>query len=360
MRLILHIGQQKAGSTALQSFLANNRRTLARHGIAYPATPFGSIEHGALSSLVFEKSRWPRQITHRAGTPGQRPRPEGRRLIRELERISRRRDVHTVVVSTEYLFRELSESNKKALADQVLSKFEDVTALAYIREPADRYLSQCLQRIRHSSTIPNPGSGRFRKVLESWAEVVPLSVRGYDRELLSGGDVVLDFIEHFLPQVPREQLDCKPPRDNVALSPEIGAILQQYRRSLYPEQDNVIRSDGKRLAQMLTRIAEKEGCLNRARLYPCIRDHILWKFADELRWLNETHGVRFSQPSTATKGRQAAQPRVRNIEDICFVDDALQTRLEMLVWQHYLGRATVPGLAFLRIAANWIRSQLSR
>jgi hypothetical protein len=359
VRLLLHIGQPKAGSTALQSFFAKNRRTLSRHGILYPTVRFGGIEHGTLSSLVFEPNRWPRQIRHRERIPWRKPQVEGKQLVRDLGDISRRSDIDTVVVSTEYLFRQLNEENAKILREDVVAHFSDVLAVAYIREPADRYLSLCLQSVRHSASIPNPGSGHFRKILESWQETMPLKVRAYDRDLLSGGDVILDFMENFLPEVPRDELDFNPPRSNPALSPEVCAILQQYRREIYPDQDNVIRSDGIRLADTLSRIAESEGCLNRAQLYPCIQDYIHSKLADELVWLRDTYGIQFSKLAQPMQV-QRKRPSVRNIEDICFVDDAVQTRIAMLAWRHYLQRSRIPGLGRLKSGMRRIRLLLSR
>jgi hypothetical protein len=359
VRLLLHIGQPKAGSTALQSFLAKNRRVLSQHGVVYPTVRFGGIEHGPLSSIVFERARWPRQIRHRDRIPWRQPQAEGRQLLRELARISCRPDIHTVVLSTEYLFRQLSEENAKVLREDVAAHFSDVLAVAYIREPADRYLSLCLQSVRHSGSIPNPGSGHFRKVLESWQTTVPLTVRAYDRDLLSGGNIVLDFIETFLSGIPRDQLDCHPSRTNSALSPEVCAILQQYRREIYPGQDDVIRSDGIRLADTLTRIAKQEGCLNRAYLYPCIQEYIHSKLVDELVWLQQTHGIHFAKVGQQVHGR-GKPPRVRNIEDICFVDDAVQARITMLAWRDYLRPSSFPGLGRLKRGIRRIRSWLPR
>jgi len=51
-KLYLHIGRPKTGSTALQSFLHRNRRTLARQGLCYPET--GRYQHASHKlSLVY-------------------------------------------------------------------------------------------------------------------------------------------------------------------------------------------------------------------------------------------------------------------------------------------------------------------
>jgi len=54
MRVILHIGQSKTGTTALQSFLASNRTPLAKAGICYPDVYRNCfLHHGKHKKMLF-------------------------------------------------------------------------------------------------------------------------------------------------------------------------------------------------------------------------------------------------------------------------------------------------------------------
>jgi hypothetical protein len=44
MKLILHIGTHKTGTTSLQAWLANNREALAANGVSYP---HATVAHGS-------------------------------------------------------------------------------------------------------------------------------------------------------------------------------------------------------------------------------------------------------------------------------------------------------------------------
>ena len=43
MRLILHIGTHKTGTSSLQLFCRNNRKALLEHGIFYPKTSHNAL-----------------------------------------------------------------------------------------------------------------------------------------------------------------------------------------------------------------------------------------------------------------------------------------------------------------------------
>lgn len=51
MRLILHIGTPKAGSTSIQVMLASNRDFLAARGILYPAIGCAAHQHALCGAL---------------------------------------------------------------------------------------------------------------------------------------------------------------------------------------------------------------------------------------------------------------------------------------------------------------------
>ena len=64
MQLILHIGQSKTGTTALLSFLLQNKKCLQNMGIVYPDyfinnMPLHTPEHNAFAETLCNLPRYP-------------------------------------------------------------------------------------------------------------------------------------------------------------------------------------------------------------------------------------------------------------------------------------------------------------
>ena len=64
MKLILHIGQSKTGTTALQSFLLSNKNRLAQEGILYPdyyltGMPLNTLNHNSFAEELSGLTRHP-------------------------------------------------------------------------------------------------------------------------------------------------------------------------------------------------------------------------------------------------------------------------------------------------------------
>ena len=56
MKLILHIGTAKTGTTTLQHWFASNRESLQAQGIYYPKS-LGKVNHRALSIFAMNPER---------------------------------------------------------------------------------------------------------------------------------------------------------------------------------------------------------------------------------------------------------------------------------------------------------------
>ncbi len=356
MKLILHIGQPKTGSTSLQNALLDNRRLLRRHGIYYPIPPSRRTNHGALTSLVFEKERWPRQIRHRENLrPGSVVR-EAKRIVAKLVSTARSKKWQTVLLSSEYFFRDLRDFSGHQIQQTVFSHFSDVTVVAYIRHPASLYLSLCLQSVRHSGATPSPTKGSFRRVLESYADLADLIVRGYDRESLLNGDIVHDFFATCLPMVPIEAVTRSESESNVSMPAEVAAVLQAYRKALYPDEDDVNKAADGRVARMVLSKAQSLGIREGAKLRPEIAAFIERQSRRNIDWLAGEHGILFpSHKTTEQTPARKVKSRPKSLSDVCEIDQDAAERIVMHILRDQARRFPPMGGSLRYYLSRWRR-----
>jgi hypothetical protein len=89
MKIVLHIGTHKAGSTAIQHMLWHNRDRLLKKGFCYPQPIDGQPGHHEVA--------W----TIRSSAGGKTPKQVGRDVLSKLRRQLQRSDCHTAILSSE-------------------------------------------------------------------------------------------------------------------------------------------------------------------------------------------------------------------------------------------------------------------
>jgi hypothetical protein len=199
MKVYLHIGWHKTGSTSIQRFLAANREPLRAAGVDYPeAGMIATAHHLAAWSLQEPlRSAWARRI----GFQG-RAEP----LFAEILEQSARRGARALILSSEEF--SLQHAYRLERLARVLEG-SDVTVIAYLRRQ-DRYLESLYGQmvkmafVRLSSGFDDFVRARLQRgdldyhaLFTRWAEVFGsqrLVLRVYDRERLHGRDARLDFM----------------------------------------------------------------------------------------------------------------------------------------------------------------------
>ena len=324
MRLILHIGMPKAGSTALQTALAAARGPLRRGGVLYPK---GALNQNFLIAGVAPPDRLGRLYAQQYG--------DDRAAIREdfdsfwkaiVEAIDRRRP-EVVVLSGELLFGAIGDTGPeplRALLDPLGARVEIV---AYLRRPSDYYLSMAQQRLKASWEIRPVAPVRYRKPLESArAAADALHAVPFERPAFPGGDIVADFAARLLPETRDILRAVDDPKVRPSMSAEAMAIVQDFRRRRYPEMNDRFTRDTGALAKHLAAEELALGGQRRPELRPAIRELVDRSSAD-LLWLRDTLGVTFAGVDYDTIG--PAEPvTVETVDDICFVDGARKAALE--------------------------------
>lgn len=192
MRVLLHIGVWKTGSSAIQTFLAENAGALAREGVVVPRFSRRRLGHNAIVAAL------------KAGD-----RETVERLVASLRRDARRAADPVVVLTSEHYW-PLKGAQLERLAAALRGIGARVDVLAYVRPQEEMWRSLYAQQakmfhIREDTPLWGEpayvgprivGSGlyfgrcltRFRKLFG------PVRARLYDRVGFVGGDVVSDFM----------------------------------------------------------------------------------------------------------------------------------------------------------------------
>ena len=258
MRIVVHIGTEKTGSTSIQAFCRQNWRALLRRGLLYPARP-GPDWH---SSLIVA-SRAPR------------PRPKARRgrdIVDEPARaayaarvqamlgreIARHRPAQ-VLLSNEVLAPRLADAASLRRLQALLAPLADeVRILVYLRRQEDFLASLYSTAIKTGAT---PTLGEviatcdldYDAMLARWAQLFgreALMVRRYGGP---GFDILADFAETVglgpVGDLPR------PTRMNPSLD---GATLELLRR-MNPHL-GADRARRRRLVRLLERVSDGAPC----------------------------------------------------------------------------------------------------
>ena len=233
MNIILHIGQSKTGTTALQSMLSRNRDVLAEHKILYPdmmlkGAPLRMLNHNPFANALGGYDFYPRLTAEE--------------YWQQFTDQYKAGDYKTMLLSGEsflggrpYMW-ELSDPEDyfkvyrhKLSALKTLLGGAQVTVLAYLR-PQNQWLESAIPHIiRYEWTMGRKiyESDRqimetllpvmdYNRVIDLWEKIIiPISIKlkEYNRQKFPQQNVVLDFLEQI--GLSDARLTESDPSDNV-------------------------------------------------------------------------------------------------------------------------------------------------
>ncbi|WP_341197214.1 hypothetical protein [Hyphomonas chukchiensis] len=284
MRTIFHIGAPKTGTTAIQSAFAASRETLLQQGICYPKTVRNVVHHG-----FFAASFQPRLSRGYKFVKSLDPDLFDLDIERQSAFINDAAvsgEYETLIVSSEDFFFDINFRKNKSGFDTIRTHSDSFIVAAYVRSPADHYLSIAQQTLKASHLLPEP-LYRMQPALSGWASVFPnaLVVRSFQQ------DVVADFCEAFLTD---KQVDIvqQKMRKNETISSEAMCLLQEYRRENFPDAPNTLNRETTAYLTALQRADRSIEGYKKPVLRQSIIDAVE-ALAGDAYWLRDNMGIQF-------------------------------------------------------------------
>lgn len=203
MKLTLHIGTEKTGSTSIQHALAARREELLAAGILYPRL-FGSENHTEVAvAAMGPRPNDPLQIqetTHAGMDHAGYAEAVSRRLGEEIDAAG----VETLLISNEHCHSRLTDLDSiRRILDVIGRPVTRVEVIVYLRRQDRMAVSMHSTRLRdggRGTIFPvfrePPAYYDFHRLMANYAEVFgagSIRARLFEREHLVGGDVVADF-----------------------------------------------------------------------------------------------------------------------------------------------------------------------
>ena len=155
MRAILHVGFPKTGTTSIQAYCSRNTTALREHGILYPETGrklwFKDRKRHIGFAMACEVPDQPPSAAMKSyGLTTARARQRfTRTFLRRLDReIARNRDAAVAVFSDEGLSSFRDPRMLQFIHDQMTARFDSVTIVCMLREPAGYLASAYSQYIK--------------------------------------------------------------------------------------------------------------------------------------------------------------------------------------------------------------------
>ena len=250
MKLILHIGTEKTGSTTIQQSLFLNRKVLKSNGFNFIQSA-GERNHIKLamwatdddkSSSYFEfkniKTKEER-ITHK----------EDFANIFDIEMKSLRQD-ETVVISSEHLHSRVNSVNEVSKLKFLLdSYFDEVQIICYVREQSAMCSSFYSTAIKGggkvslndftSRCVPSSLYYNYNEMLKVWESVFGggvITLKIFDRKAFKNGDLLEDFYS-LVDKRLFAQLESEEKMENTSLS-LYGLFINRALNTVLPNFDH--------------------------------------------------------------------------------------------------------------------------
>lgn len=345
MRIIVHVGMAKAGSTTLQTSLARSVDFLRDQGVLYPR-PNSDDGHSLLAPIVsgttepflFTKGKY--RSTGDFSKASQR-------FMKSIERQIVKEKPKVLILSSEYLSSTFCYTHASTLKDLLARWSTDIDIVIYLREPRSLYTSSLQQTLKFSSrfTPPDQHTCQYRSFISHYDDVYPgrVNIVLFDFAQFKNNCMVTDFMERFLPDVGCDGLAQNVTKANVSPSCETTWIVRNYREVNFNDRDGETIIQAYYLGLLLDRLASQTNQWNKARLTEAASIEVLAQNHEDLVWLKQEKKLQFR--SIDYNKLQSMDLRIRpfkewRLEDILSVDMDVVRMLESIALHHVISDST--------------------
>ncbi|SHM44488.1 hypothetical protein MRB56_19715 [Halomonas cupida] len=258
MRLILHPGHAKCGSTSIQKAIIKNRDQLKKHKIIVPDPQL---------RLPWEKGFNPN---------GETPRPFFRKLMEsgdtkdllpKLENIRSHLDNnYSIIISAENLVNQLNQASGKQIHLELARYFDDTRIIYYIKRQDDFLLSAWQQWgykqgknfqdfVNTALLSGNPNYCTAAKFFSRVYGKKNMDVVPIDGGKLYKNNLVADFFHRL--ELPANEFNCSRLESNKSLNPHLCDTLSKLPHLFTDVHDESLKRDLESLVEKNSRIFEK-------------------------------------------------------------------------------------------------------
>jgi hypothetical protein len=248
MRLILHIGTEKTGTTAVQNFLYKNRDILLRNRIGllesidYPNNR--KLYAYCLPENEFDDYFWDLNIRD-VEAKRQYFKNFEQELADEIGNLESQAD--TVIISSEHFHSRLKDTQSIENLKSILEPyFEEINVVCYFREQGAVIKSLYSTSMKNGHTytleaftnkcLKNEHYFDYNRFLNKWADVFGkenIKARIFSRKSLHKGDICIDFIRLFDEHLSLHDFEHATEHDNPSLG-RVGLFLARISNRFNP------------------------------------------------------------------------------------------------------------------------------
>ena len=336
---MLHVGSNKAGSTAIQETLSQSNDRLSASGLLYPRLG-DKKHHSLLLPAILDEDEYLANFARQDPAKRQSGLVASEALWDCLRKQVDEISPEVLLLSSEYIFG-LRTASLRRFVSRLSAMSEDITAIVYLRNPCEHYLSSAQQILKYGCRVKDPRIHQnYSKKLRKLGNIIPGKIhpRVFSRPLLFDGDVTLDFLSLIVSADQVKGFRIRPLVANASISAEAMAFLSRFNREIWGDRRLIGHPLNKTVLTAI-RNEEKRGGYTKAKL----KDEILFLVArvhsEDAAELRDAYGLRFPgfdyshDSSVADRKLRAPDDAFSHLKvsDIVAYDTQLEERMTMRV-----------------------------
>ncbi|WP_111747861.1 hypothetical protein [Salinisphaera orenii] len=273
MRVIIHIGTEKTGTTTLQETLGKNRKALRKAGIAYLAGP--KLKNARDLAAAYVPGGKPDDYLAAWGIGTDEERSRFRADTEEYYRSQlekARKKCHTAVLSSEHFHSRLQTADSIGHLKGLLEPYADeMVIVCYLRRQVDMVVSM------HSTVLKSGGGPSFKghtenmlrsdryycdykKMLDNWDSVFgrsAIKARRFIKEKLVNGNIIDDFFRS--QGLSERKVKIRPEPTNESVNHIGQVLLRELNRSIPQSASSKVKNNAKVVRRTISKAFAGRG-----------------------------------------------------------------------------------------------------